>query len=78
MAANEARKPISVCTVCGTYGRNINAINERCAARSGRTRCKGVMGSAMNEDDWQPCQSCDGTDRNCMSCQGSGWRYVRR
>lgn len=80
------REPVAVCTVCGKYAFDAAVINNRCAERHPDyrrrlVRCKGVYGSALNVDDWAPCEGCDGSGRDgqsmCAVCQGSSFMFVR-
>jgi hypothetical protein len=72
--------PLAVCTVSGHF--SYGSIDSSCSQRpDGKTRCKGIMGSAVGEDDWKPCSTCvDGIyeGKRCELCQGWGWEYVRR
>lgn len=61
MAADERRKPVTVCTNCGTYGHSIQLANQRCGQRRGKKRCDGVNGSAIGNNDWAECRACNGS-----------------
>ena len=67
--------PVAVCTRCGTYTTRVETINQQCSERRDTKRCKGVFGSALNNDDWQRCPDCDGN--GCGACQRTGWQFVR-
>jgi hypothetical protein len=45
-------KPVAVCSVCGTVSYNATLINGPCGRLVGGKRCRGVNGSALNENDW--------------------------
>jgi hypothetical protein len=70
--------PVTVCTVCHAYGRNASLINFRCGNIVDDKKCKGALGSALNAEDWEECQSCHATSNNCDSCNGEGWIYIRK
>lgn len=74
-------KPIAVCTRCGSYSYNANAINQRCGQKAGKIPCGGVYGGALRTEDWVHCQQCSGTgffnSKRCDLCQASGWWFVR-
>ena len=74
--------PVAVCTRCGDITYNVAAINRSCGRQPGGKRCKGVYGSALNNDDWAKCSACngtglDGTGATCVVCQRTGWRFGR-
>jgi len=73
--------PVAVCTVCGEFSYRVETINNQCASQHGGKRCRGVFGSAINDDDWQECPSCHGAEtidgKPCAHCAGVGWRFVR-
>ena len=75
-------KPVAVCTICGAVSYNPAGINERCGRMVRRKRCRGVNGSALNEDDWALCDECVGEglsgNARCQRCDGAGWLFVRR
>lgn len=82
MEPAKQRHPCAVCTVCGSYTTNFNAINQRCGQRDARNkRCNGVYGSALNNGDWAECPRCHGFgwagSSRCEECGGAGWHYVR-
>lgn len=74
--------PVAVCTRCGDITYRIEAINCQCGRQPIGKRCKGVYGSALNNDDWAQCAVCNGTGisktgGSCAACQGTGWVFVR-
>jgi DnaJ-class molecular chaperone len=81
MSGNNNR-PVAICTVCHAYSSIVTAINERCGNRYNGKRCQGVWRSALNEEDWQACPSCNATGREiqgrCKQCDGFGWIYCRK
>lgn len=75
--------PVAVCTRCGDITYNVAAINLQCGKQPDGKRCKGVYGSALNNDDWAKCPACSGsgldpTGASCPACKRTGWRFVRR
>jgi hypothetical protein len=56
-------------------------IRRRCTEQVEDGQCIGVYGDALSEDNWSPCDQCDGTgyggDVGCSGCQGSGWKFHR-
>ena len=89
---DQKRKPVAVCTNCGTYSFNVEIINGPCRRPlSGNKKCRGTWGSALNITDWDTCQHCKGSGDpqpddivardnrtfKCTGCQGTGWSFVR-
>lgn len=76
------KKPVAVCTRCGAITRNVAAINQPCRRVINGRKCKGVFGSALCENDWELCPSCNGTGiegrSQCSQCEGAGWIFVRK
>jgi hypothetical protein len=74
-------RPVAVCTRCGAVSYAANLINGQCAQTVAGKRCVGVNGSAVNADDWKPCEACAGTGNNgktrCGHCDAAGWLYAR-
>jgi hypothetical protein len=74
--------PTAICTACRNRTYNMAVINERCGQRpDGRTRCRGINGSALNDTDWEQCRLCMGGSVNglrCSICEGSGWKFIRK
>lgn len=74
--------PVAICTKCGYASCRGELINERCPYKDGRTRCTGIMGSAMSATDWKLCTVCGGSGAGpagkCEECEGYGWAYVRK
>jgi hypothetical protein len=73
-------KPVTICKRCGAPGHNIILANGKCGRMSSTHRCTGINQSAIGEEDWAECPSCEttGYDRNnqCMQCKGMGWLFV--
>jgi hypothetical protein len=66
--------PVGVCTKCGDITYDLSRLNGSC----GRFRCKGIYGSALNNNDWATCDACNGTcvtdiENSCPRCQRTGW-----
>ncbi|MCG8016310.1 MAG: hypothetical protein JAY97_08850 [Candidatus Thiodiazotropha sp. 'RUGA'] len=74
--------PVGSCTICGETTFNACRINERCSATYNGKRCNGAYGSALKEEDWEECSSCNAVGRisskRCIQCDGVGWIFVRR
>src|SRR5262249_45516379 len=77
-------KPVTICTHCRVVGYSLTGINERCGRTVWRNeRCRGVISSALNENDWKECPLCGGfgwkgtSSTKCEQCSGSGWLFVR-
>lgn len=81
MNESKVPKPVAVCTICEEYSNSIGSINQRCGKKTGKKKCKGVMGSAIAPNDWDECPNCHATGRKqskeCDQCDGYGWIYVR-
>ena len=62
--------PVAVCTKCGDITYSAERINSQCDRKPDGRRCKGVYGSALNNDDWEKCIACGGFGRmgNSGSC----------
>lgn len=73
--------PVGVCTRCGDITYALDRINGSCGRQPGGKRCKGIYGSALNNDDWAKCDVCDGagtvSGATCPTCQRTGWSYIR-
>lgn len=75
-------KPCAVCTDCGRPSYSLSAINNPCGRSIGfKKYCKGVKGSALNDNDWAECPTCHGegsqVGKKCEQCDGAGWIFVR-
>ena len=74
-------QPVAVCTVCRAISYSMTGINGPCGRTVGGRRCRGVNGSALNENDWAVCDQCTGTgsvdNSRCQYCSGAGWLYIR-
>jgi hypothetical protein len=79
--ASARPKPVAVCTRCGAVSYETKLINGQCTQIVAGKRCVGVNGSALNADDWKPCEGCAGTGNigtiRCGRCDGAGWLYSR-
>lgn len=74
-------KPVAVCTRCGAVSYETKLINGQCGQIVAGKRCVGVNGSALQADDWKPCDACAGAGSigttRCGRCDGAGWSYNR-
>src|SRR5262249_10453984 len=76
--------PVTCCTVCGVVGYTIERANTQCGKRFDGKRCKGTISSALQENDWAECPSCNSTGwaglkgLRCTQCDGAGWLFARR
>lgn len=81
--ADKLRPPVAVCTACRCTSDRANVINQPCRRNFGKGKsCKGVMGSALSNGDWEECAFCHATgyegNSRCTHCQGDGWFYARK
>jgi DnaJ-class molecular chaperone len=74
-------RPIAFCTGCHEYSHNARVINEPHRRTKYGAKCKGVFSSALNNNDWITCPSCEGTgnkEGKCEHCDGWGWLLNRK
>jgi hypothetical protein len=74
-------KPVTSCTDCGTPGYNIGLANLKCGRVFSKKTCKGTNQSAIGDNDWVECPSCEGVgyrgEPQCSQCGGPGWLFAR-
>ena len=74
-------QPVAICTRCGAVSYSTEMVGGQCAQVTVGKRCTGVIGSAANQLDWEPCPTCKGIGQNdkfpCGLCYGTGWLYIR-
>jgi hypothetical protein len=67
--------PVAVCNRCGKASYSATLINQQCVQRINREQCKGIIKSAVGEQDWAECRACAG--EGCAECRRVGWLFLR-
>lgn len=74
---NARSRPYALCSSCGAYSYDKDAINTLCNAPDKRGACDGFWQNRTRLSDWVSCRDCTGTGyidgKRCSACFYSGW-----
>jgi hypothetical protein len=78
--ARERRRPVAVCTKCGEQTGHAVHVGRQCYRRLEGRRCRGVLKSVADPDDWESCSACAAAGwiegEKCERCAGHGWLFI--
>lgn len=83
MIAEKLARPVGICPRCRAVVRSFDEIGKKCGRPLAyAAKCPGVIRSALAQDEWSECPSCQATGRaddgTCAQCGGAGWIFADR